>query len=76
MSEFIVVNTRDGGVDGYYGSRIDAEWIAKTIRENLGHGDVIVAEYQESPTNPRGRIHDDLLRGRVRDFSNQPTGGE
>lgn len=43
---FLIVDVRDGGVDGYYSIREDAEYVCETWKTRLGHSDVVVAEVQ------------------------------
>jgi hypothetical protein len=43
MLNYIIVDVRNGGVDGYYVNRTDANDICEQWKERLGHDDVLVA---------------------------------
>lgn len=45
---WLIVDVRDGGLDGYYTSREDAERLCEGWKKRLGHEDVIVAEVQDN----------------------------
>lgn len=53
---FLVLDLSNGGIDGFYNLREDADLAADYWRERLGHENVIVAE-----TNETGRIGDCFL---------------
>lgn len=54
MMNYIVVDVRNGGVDGYYVNKVDADHMCDHWKKSLGHDDVVVAAV-EIPVPPIGR---------------------
>jgi hypothetical protein len=48
MVNWLIIDTRDGGLDGYYVSREDALYIAENWKRDLGHDDVMVVAVEEN----------------------------
>jgi len=69
MPNWIVVDVRDGGVDGYYASETDAKHMAEHAKATLGHDDVIVAQVEGGTTRPIGKCFMSEKRIREKDLS-------